>query len=127
LKEQAARRGLGDVVTFLGFQPNPFPYLKHADLFLLPSRYEGLPNIVLEALAVGAPVVASDCPGGLREIQARHGRLTLVPPEDPTTLADAVISFCNRAKESRGPSEPSEEDLRDFDLRQVVEEYSQLF
>jgi glycosyltransferase involved in cell wall biosynthesis len=127
LKEQAAKLALGEAVSFLGFQYNPFPYLKHAGLFLLPSRYEGLPNIVLEALALGTRVIASDCPGGLREIQARHDRLTLVPPEDPYALADAVISLCNHARDTRRTPEPSVEALRDFDLQQVVEEYSKIF
>jgi glycosyltransferase involved in cell wall biosynthesis len=73
--------GVGDRVHFLGFQKNPYIWLKHADLFVMCSEYEGLPNVLLEALACGCPVIAVDCPGGTREIMERTGNLDrLVPP-----------------------------------------------
>lgn len=55
-------------VTFVEFQSNPYVYMKYADLYILSSRYEGLPNVVLEANACGTPVVAFNCPGGTGEI-----------------------------------------------------------
>jgi glycosyltransferase involved in cell wall biosynthesis len=55
-------------VNFLGFKDNPYKYMAQADLLVLSSRYEGLPNVVLEANACGLPVVAYNCPGGTREI-----------------------------------------------------------
>jgi len=57
-----------DRVHFLGFQNNPYKYMVQADLMILSSRYEGFPNVVLEANACGLPVVAFDCPGGTGEI-----------------------------------------------------------
>ena len=79
LRALVARLGLAGRVRFAAFQPNPYPWLKHADLFVLSSRYEGLPNAMLEALALGTPAVARDCPGGVREILAGCpvGRLVL--------------------------------------------------
>jgi glycosyltransferase involved in cell wall biosynthesis len=55
-------------VIFHGRQENPYPYLKFADLFVLSSRYEGFPNVLLEAGACGTFALANDCPGGIREI-----------------------------------------------------------
>lgn len=53
--------GLGNNVTLLGYRANPYPYYKYADLFVMSSRKEGFPNVVLEALYLGTPVVATDC------------------------------------------------------------------
>jgi glycosyltransferase involved in cell wall biosynthesis len=120
LKEQARNLGLQEKVYFLGFQANPWLYLKHADAFILPSRYEGLPNVLLEALALGTPVVVSDCPGGIREIRDSVGNMAVVPPENPSALAEAIIAVC-------GNPAPSIESLGRFDLQQVVAEYSNIF
>lgn len=68
LMAQAERLEIADRVHFPGVQKNPYVWLHHADLFVLPSRYEGLPNVLLEAIACGCPVVAWEGPGGTREI-----------------------------------------------------------
>lgn len=120
LKQQAQNLGLHEKVVFLGFQANPWRYLKHAGAFILPSRYEGLPNVLLEALAVGTPVVVSDCPGGIREIRESVGNMAVVPPENPGALAEAIIAVC-------GSPAPVIESLGRFDLKQVVSEYSNIF
>lgn len=75
-------RGVAAHVHFTGYTANPYRYLKHADLFVLPSRAEALSNALLEALACGCPVVALDSPGGTREAmelakQAHRLRTTL--------------------------------------------------
>lgn len=68
LKELRDRLGLHDRVVFAGFQDNPFAWLKHADLFVLSSYHEGLPNALLEAIALGCPVLTLQHPGGTGEI-----------------------------------------------------------
>ena len=125
LKKQAVDLGIETAVSFLGFQKNPWPYVKHADLFVLASRYEGLPNVVLEVLALGTPVLATDCPGGIREIQQSAPQIVLAPPEDPGALANAIVSILSRPKEPRRQTE-SEECLLRFDTQKIVEEYSRL-
>lgn len=73
LRGQCNRLGIAKNVEFAGFQENPYVWLKHADLFVLSSYYEGLPNVLLEAIACGCPVVAVDHPGGTREIMEKLG------------------------------------------------------
>jgi glycosyltransferase involved in cell wall biosynthesis len=60
--------GIIDKVHFVGFQKNPYLWLKHSDLFVLCSQYEGLPNVLLEALACQCPIVVTEHPGGTKEI-----------------------------------------------------------
>ncbi len=76
---------------FPGFVENPYGYLAHADLFVLSSLWEGSPNVLTEALAMGTPVVSTDCPSGPREIlqDGRYGRL--VPVRDPHAMAQAML------------------------------------
>lgn len=76
---------------FPGFVENPYGYLAHADLFVLSSLWEGSPNVLTEALAMGTPVVATDCPSGPREIlqNGYYGRL--VPCGDPQAMAQAIL------------------------------------
>jgi len=82
--------GLSNSVDLLGHTENPFPYLKRASLFVLSSRWEGSPNCLIEAMALGVPVCATDCPTGPREI-LKEGLLgPLVPVGDPKKLKEAM-------------------------------------
>lgn len=90
LQELAETLGLSDVVSFPGYVDNPYRFMAQADAFLLSSRYEGLPTVLIEALAVGCPVVSTDCPSGPREILADGAYGRLVPVGDVQGLADAV-------------------------------------
>jgi glycosyltransferase involved in cell wall biosynthesis len=92
LEAQAADLGLEGSVRFLGFRDNPYPYLKHADLFVLASRYEGFANVILEAMACGKPVVATDCPGGNREAVEPGVTGWLTRAGDAASLADAMLT-----------------------------------
>ncbi|VAX40342.1 hypothetical protein MNBD_PLANCTO02-3088, partial [hydrothermal vent metagenome] len=73
-----------------GFQMNPFPLLKQAQLFCLPSLFEGLPNTLLEAMVCRVPVLSTDCPHGPREILKQGELGQLVPLKKPMALADAI-------------------------------------
>jgi glycosyltransferase involved in cell wall biosynthesis len=125
LKAQAARLGVAQQVDFLGFQENPWPYFGNADLFILPSRLEGMPNALLECLALGTPAVATDCPGGIREIQQAVGSIDLVPVEDAAALAAAIISALCKPAECR--EKPMAAALNNFNPQQIAAEYSRLF
>ena len=82
--------GIGSDAALPGFQANPFAFMKRAATFVLSSRHEGMPCVLIEALACGVPVIATDCPGGSAEALAhgKHGHL--VPVGDAEALASTL-------------------------------------
>jgi glycosyltransferase involved in cell wall biosynthesis len=95
LEEHARRLGLDLRVKFLGTTSDVAGLMRRADLAVLPSYTEGLPNAVLEAMANGLPVVATDV-GGVRQM-LRCGAGTVVPARDPRALADAIRHYLDNA------------------------------
>ncbi|MBO9623905.1 MAG: glycosyltransferase [Sphingomonas sp.] len=87
------RLGLSNDVSLPGFAPNPHAYTAKAKLLVLSSRFESLANVVVEAMALGTPVIATDCPSGPAEALdgGRFGRLVRV--EDPEMLAEAMLDL----------------------------------
>jgi len=115
LESLAGTTGVPAHVHFTGFQENPYAWLAHADLFVLSSHYEGLPNALLEAIAVGCPVVALDRPGGTREILEHTGLADRLVPEldwQPAWFRDGTA--------------PAEPDLSSFSLERVLASYEDL-
>ena len=91
LIHQAEALEISDDLEMPGFLDNPFPYMAQASLFVLSSVFEGLPTVLIEALACGCPVVSTDCPSGPREI-LDNGRFgALVPMEDEKSLSAAIL------------------------------------
>lgn len=125
LVAQAQSLGLTDIVQFLGFQQNPWLFIRYADLFVLPSRYEGLPNALLEAMALHKPIVAADCPGAIGEIHAFNPAMVLVPPEDPDALARAIISKC-KMRDEKSNLNGFSWSLERFSVQRIMGEYSDL-
>ncbi len=104
LEERVVELGLSGAVELPGFDANPYRYLARASAFVLSSEVEGLPGALIQALACGCPVVATDCPSGPREILegGRYGRL--VPVGDVAALRDAIVEVL---RGGRTPSDPS--------------------
>lgn len=90
LQTLAAQLNIAGDVDLAGFQPNPYAYMRHADVFALSSVCEGSPVVLMEALAVGTPVVSTDCPSGPREVLADGRYGALVPVGDGEKLAAAL-------------------------------------
>jgi len=86
---------LEEDVSLPGFVDNPFQYMKRASVFVLSSRWEGLPNTLIQAMAVGTPVVSTDCPSGPAEILEGGQWGRLVPVGDVEEMAAAIIATLN--------------------------------
>lgn len=89
LRRQAAQLGIEDRIVWAGFQKNVAPYYAMATIYALPSRSEGSPNVILEAMAAGLPIAATRA-GGVPEILENDATGLIVPKEDPRALADAI-------------------------------------
>lgn len=118
LKNQVARLQIQSYVTFMGHQENPYPYFQHADMLVLTSTREGLPTVLIEALALGLKIVSTDCPSGPREIlnEGKYG--TLVPVGMPNLLAQAILSTLEESF-----TVPSPEELSKYELTTAVSAY----
>jgi len=95
LEALAKSLGLANDIAFPGFVQNPYAYMSKAALYVMSSLFEGSPNALTEALAIGTPLVSTDCPNGPREILegGRHGRLVSIG--DVNALAQAMIETFN--------------------------------
>jgi glycosyltransferase involved in cell wall biosynthesis len=89
LKKQVANASLEDSFIFMGFTDNIYPYLKGCDLFVLASLFEGMPNVVMEAMAMQKAVIATDV-NGARELMVDGKTGIIVPPKQPEALAAAI-------------------------------------
>jgi glycosyltransferase involved in cell wall biosynthesis len=96
--------GLADSVALPGFRANAMAYMAGSALFVLSSAWEGLPTVLIEAMAAGTRVVSTDCPSGPREI-LRNGELgALVPVGDPAALAEAIVAALRGPAPATPPS-----------------------
>jgi glycosyltransferase involved in cell wall biosynthesis len=121
LERMVRELSLEGAVQLPGFVDNPYPFFRQAALFVLSSRWEGLPTVLLEALALGLPIVSTDCPSGPREI-LENGRLgILVPVGEAEALAAAILAALHQ---QRRPYDPRV--LRPYELTAVVSEYARL-
>jgi glycosyltransferase involved in cell wall biosynthesis len=94
LEALARHRGVGDRIFFHGHVENPYPTVARSHVFAHAARFEGFGLVLTEALSLGVPVVATECPGGPREILTPDCGI-LVPPDDPHSMADALERLVN--------------------------------
>jgi glycosyltransferase involved in cell wall biosynthesis len=110
--------GLDQDVHLPGFVDNPYAYMARASVFVLSSKWEGLPTVLVEALYCGAPIVATDCPSGPREILADGQYGQLVPVGDVVALAKAI-----EATLAGQTPRPPQESWLPFEMETVVNPY----
>ena len=121
LEKLARELGVADDVSLPGSVENPYAYLSRAVAFVLSSRWEGLPTVLIEALACGLPVIATDCPSGPREILAggRYGKLVGV------NSVEDLAAAMEEALDGR-LARPPDESWQPYELDAVVDEFLRL-
>jgi len=112
--------GLSESVWLPGFVDNPYAYMANADVFVLSSRWEGCPNVLIEALACGAPVVSTDCPNGPREILEGKKWGELVPVADDSKLADGIKKAMAKPERESGYESYAE---NNFSIKSITATY----
>lgn len=90
VKNIVISEGISDYVHFIGFDPNPYRWIKYADCFILPSRFEGLPNALIEAMFIGKPCVATSCIPIIDRIIVNGYNGYTVGNEDSDSMAAAM-------------------------------------
>ncbi|MFC6755687.1 MULTISPECIES: glycosyltransferase [Haloarcula] len=119
LEALADRLGVADSVAFTGYTDNPYAYMARASVFAMSSKVEGLPTVLVEALACGCTIVSTDCQYGPREIleDGRYGRLT--PVGDPEQMAETLCE----ALADPTPPERSRERATHFSMAAGADRY----
>jgi len=114
--------GLSNVVKLQGYVENPLKYFARADIFVLSSYAEGLPNVLVEAMMCGCTPVSTDCPTGPREViqDGKYGYL--VPMRDPAAMAAGI----EEALDNPIPKDRLAESVRPFDEETVIERHFEL-
>ena len=122
LKRDVEELGISDLTQFVGWQNNPYAYIASADVFVLPSRFEGFGIVLVEALALGIPIVSTDCPSGPKEILANGQYGTLVPVGDSEAIAEAIIDTL----ESPLNKEYLQQRAADFSSEKMLQHYQKI-
>lgn len=126
LKTRVSSLGLEKSFIFEGFTQDIFPYLKGCDLFVLASLFEGMPNVVMEAMAVEKPVVATDV-NGARELMREGITGLIVPPADPDALAAAIASIIDdRSKLEQFGKDAKKRVAEEFTIQKMADRLEML-
>lgn len=127
LRTLAAELGVADRLKLPGFVANPWAYFARAEMFVLPSLWEGFPTVVAEALACGAPTLVTDCDFGPSEI-VEHGRSGwVVPAGDMPAFRSAMEMILSQPALAAAFSERARQRVMQFNISTMVESYSTLF
>jgi glycosyltransferase involved in cell wall biosynthesis len=126
LEEVRQRLGLADAVSFPGFTDRLDEELAASSFFVLSSRHEGLPMVILEAMAVGLPVVSFDCPTGPREL-VRPDTGILVPPGRVRRLGAAMTSMIDRGDERLALGAAARQRAQEYQLPEIARRWEELF
>jgi len=114
-------------VLFVGFQSNPYKFIKMSDIFVHACLFEGFANAIIEAMSCGVPVIAIDCPYGPRDIIKNGENGLLVPMNDEGALVDAIVKLFHDKRLRDNLSETGAEKAMEFSLKSMVQKYESFF
>lgn len=126
LEEKAQEMGLQNCVTFAGFERNLRSLLPGVNVLVNPSHSEEMPNVVLEGMAAGIPVVATAV-GGVEEIAGPQGAVRLVPPARPDAQAEAVIELLRYPERAAELARAGHERAKEFSVEKQKEQFHALY
>jgi glycosyltransferase involved in cell wall biosynthesis len=127
VRDLAASLGLDRDVVFTGFTRNPYRYLARATVLVLTSRFEGLPNALLEAMALGIPIVSTACEYGPVELLQAGGGGVLVPVGDATAVGGAILALLSDPARRAALGAEGLARVAAFDQTRIAREYEALF
>ena len=116
-----------DKTDFLGAVANPFPYIAKADIFVCSSLYKGLSNVILEALALGKPIISTNHEHGADEIIENHKSGILVPVRDPQKMAGAILKILGDEKLKESLEKEAKKRSENFSIDKMISRYEKLF
>ena len=124
LQDLVNKLNISNRIDFIGFKDNPYVYMYHADLFILSSRYEGFPNVVLESMACGTAVVAYDSPGDLNTIIDNGNNGYLVKYLNVKELAETIVKASKIKFDSISIQNSV---IERFSIKKIIPKYEKLF
>ena len=123
LKKFCKNNELKNKIKFLGYKKNIFPYLQYSDCLILSSLYEGLPNVILEAISMKKLVISSDCPSGPSEILLKGRAGYLFKPKSYKELASKIYFSYKNKKISKKKIELASKKLKKYDIKKNTKEF----
>lgn len=118
---------INEWIDFVGFKSNPYAWISKADIFVLSSDREGFPNVLLEAMACGVPIISTDCPSGPNELISDGKNGILVPPSNENALAKAISTLIGDKKLRTKFSQEGRIRAGDFRIDKILPQYEALF
>ena len=118
---------ISDQLFLPGFVLSPSNWLVHADVFVLSTRWEGFGHVIIEAMASGVPVIATDCPHGPRDIIQNGFNGLLVKMNDPISISSAIDYLLCNENESDDLKSNAYISMMDFDIDVITNKYIDLF